>query len=479
MYINLKTQILGVGLSLVLYSCSTPALIQKEESASMPTGYAQNLTDTTNSAQLLWKDYFNDSYLSALIDTALSNNQELNIMLMEIAIAKNEVGAKKGEYLPKVGVGIGTGVDKVGRYTSQGANDANTDIAPGVEFPDPLGDLRLTANLSWELDVWKKLRNSRKSAYMKYLSSIEGKNFMVTNLIAEIADSYYELLALDNELEIVNQNITIQNDALNVMRMQKKSAKVTQLPVNRFEALLLNTKSLVPIIEQKIIEAENMINFLVGRFPQKVERQTTSFIDLKVNYINIGTPNQLLENRPDIRQAELMLASKKLDVKIAKANFYPSLGLSSRVGLQAFNLSYLARSPESIIYSLIGDLAVPIINRKGIKAMYQSANNKQIQAVYEYEKTILNAYIDVSNQSAKFKNLNKSVILKKQEVALLTASISISNTLFKSARADYMEVLLTQKEALESKFELVETKKEQMSTFVKVYKSLGGGWKIN
>ena len=187
---------------------------------------------------------------------------------MSIEMERNEVRVRKGEYLPFVSVNAGTGVEKVGRYTSQGANDANTDIAPGKEFPEPLGDFLLSANVSWEVDIWKKLRNAKKAAYTRFLSSIEGKNYMVTNLISEIANSYYELLALDNQLVIINQNIALQSNALQILKQQKQAAKVTQLPVNRFEALVLKSKSLVPIIEQQIIETENKINFLVGRFPQ-------------------------------------------------------------------------------------------------------------------------------------------------------------------------------------------------------------------
>ena len=367
---------------------------------------------------------------------------------------------------------------KVGRYTSQGANDANTAIAPGKEFPEPLGDFLLSANVSWEVDIWKKLRNAKKAAYTRFLSSMEGKNYMVTNLISEIANSYYELLALDNQLVIINQNIVLQqSNALELLKQQKQAAKVTQLPVNRFEALVLKSKSLVPIIEQQIIETENKINFLVGRFPQPVERSAETFLDITNKAIQIGVPSQLLENRPDIKQAELELMAAKLDVNVAKAQFYPSLGINANIGLQAFNPSYWIKAPESLLFSLVGDLAAPVINRNAIKANYNTANAKQLQAVYEYEQTILNAFIEVSNQVSKIDNLGKSFDLKKQEVAVLTQSITISNNLFKSARADYIEVLLTQEEALESKFDLIETKKEQMNAWINVYQALGGGWR--
>ncbi|MFT6797685.1 MAG: multidrug efflux system outer membrane protein, partial [Maribacter sp.] len=228
--------------------------------------------------------------------------------------------------------------------------------------------------------------------------------------------------------------------------------------------------------QQKITETENKINFLIGRLPQPIERNSKIFNDLVPETIYAGLPSQLLQNRPDIRQAELELAASKLDVKVAKARFYPSFGISAGIGLQAFNPSYLTKTPESLVYNLVGDLTAPLINRNAIKATYYSANAKQLQAVYEYERSILNAYVEVANQLSNLGNLEKSYGLKAQEVEALTESIAISNTLFRSARADYMEVLLTQRDALEAKFELVETKVKQMNAFVNMYRALGGGW---
>lgn len=461
-------------MAVTIYSC-TPELKVREVSNSLPDQYKDE-TDSTNSAKMNWREYFTDPNLVALIDTALMNNQELNITLQEIEISRNEVMARKGEYLPSVGVGAGAGVDKVGRYTRNGALEATTDIKPGKEFPEPLGDYMLGAYASWEVDIWKKLRNAKKAAYNRYLSSVDGKNFVVTNLIAEIASSYYELLALDNQLAIVQQNIDIQKDALEVVKFQKQSARVTELAVKRFEAQVLSTRSLQFDIQQLIIETENRINFLLGRYPQPIARSSDTFSSLVPASISSGLPSQLLQNRPDIRQAELELMAAKLDVKSAKANFYPSLGINAGIGLQAFNPSYLVKTPESLLYSLAGDIAGPLINRNAIKATYLNANAKQIQAVYNYERTILNAYLEVQNQLSSINNLASSYELKEQQVQALTESVDISNTLFKSARADYMEILLTQRDALESRFDLVETKMEQMHAYVNIYRALGGGW---
>lgn len=461
---------------MLAWSCSVPMLVKKTENRNLPADFSGR-ADSVSQADLGWRDFFRDPKLAALIDSALQHNQELNIMLQEIEISKNEVQTRKGEYLPFVNLGGGMGFEKAARYTQVGASEATTDIKPGKEMPEPLGDFWLGARATWEVDIWHKLRNARKAAIQRYLGSVEGRNFMVTNLIAEIATSYYELLALDSQLQIVRQNVEIQQSALRMVRMLKESTKVTELAVKRFEAQVLNTQSLQYEIQQHIVETENRINRLVGRFPQPVDRDAATFTGAGPEGVHIGRPEMLLSQRADIRQAELELAAARLDVDVARANFYPSLALSASLGTQAFNPAYLAKMPLSLFSTLAGDMMGPLINKNAIKANYQSANARQIQAIYQYERAVMEACSEVANLASRIENLGRSYDLKAQEVGALTESVAISNRLFASARADYTEVLLTQRDAIESRFDLVETRMQQFSTMVSAYRALGGGWR--
>ncbi len=475
--INTKHILLTVLVAITFTSCA-PKVTEKLANKEVPVSFDSKL-DTNTSSKIVWKDFYSDPYLTALIDTALKNNQGLNIFMQEMAIAKNEVGAKKGEYLPSVGLGVGADIDKVGEYTRKGAVEKNLEVKEGTPFSEPYTELGVGAFASWEIDIWKKLRNAKNAAVSRYLASIEGKNLMETNLVAEIADAYYELLALDKELAIVNQNIAIQTNAFEIVKLQKESAQVTELAVRRFEAQLQGTKSLQFKIKQEVIEMENRINYLVGRFPQTVERNTSDFDDLEIMDINAGIPSQLLQNRPDIRRAEHEIQAAKLDLKSARANFYPSINIKAGLGLNSFGIATLVNAPASIAYNLGGELLAPLINRKAIKSVYFNASNRQVQTVFEYEKTVLEAHIEVINLLSRIENLNKSYELLDSQVQTLTKAIEISNDLFKSARADYLEILLTQRDALESKFELVETKKEQLHATVEMYRALGGGWSNN
>lgn len=474
--IKFTTFFVAIIAALMTFGCKTPSASTSISALKTPELYGTN-TDSTNTSNVVWKEFFTDPYLINLLDEAVKNNQELAETLQEIEIAKNETRIKKGDVLPNLALKAGAGVEKVGRYTSQGAGDATTEIKPGMEMPEPLGDFGVSAVAKWEVDIWKKLRNSKKAAYLRYLSSQEGKNFVITNLISEVASSYYELLALDTQLAIIHQNIGLQQNGLEIVKVQKQAARTTELAVQKFVAEVRKSQSLEFEVRQQITETENRINFLVGRYPQPIQRATTDFLNQTLPKVNAGIPSQLLSNRPDIKQSELALQAAALDVKAARAEFYPSLEIGASIGTQAFKPSYLATLPESLLYSLIGELTAPLINRNRIKAEYNIANARQVQSVIQYNKTLLGAVNEISNQLSLVDNLQKNYGFKQQQVDALNTSIDASNELFKWARADYLEVLMTQRDALEAKLELVETRKNQWLAEIGLYRKIGGGWK--
>lgn len=472
-----ELRVVWVACVLAWASACVPSLVEnpsRDARKAVPNSFRQ--TDEAppvaeSAAQKNWKEFFGSPELDALIEVALKNNQELNVQLQEIIIAENEIAARRGEYWPKVKAGLGAGVDKVGAYTSQGFSDAATGV------PENLGHFGFGLTASWEVDVWGKLRNAAQAADFRYQASVAGKNFMVTQLVAEIARSYFELIALDNQLEVLKRNIKIQTDALEIMQIQKQAARVTQLAVQRFEAEVLKNKSRLYDLEQERVQAENRINFLVGRFPQPVARNAEALKDPLPGVIQSGLPSQLLENRPDVRQAELELEAAKLDVNVARKNFYPSLSIDAAVGYESFNVAHLVTTPESLLYNLAGNLTAPLLNRTAIEAQYRSANARQLQAVFNYERTLLQAFTDVANQLVKFENLQKSYELESKQVETLTQSVEVSTVLFQSARADYMEVLLTRRDSLDAELELIETKKRLLHSMVNIYQALGGGWR--
>ncbi len=451
--------------------CANEVPATFEETASVPLGGP----NTDSSAQVPWCEFFSDPLLIDLINQAFTYNQELRILAEDIRIAQYEVQARSGAYLPFFNLGARAGIDKVGRYTRAGAVEDQLQISPGRGFPDPLPDFLISTNVSWEIDIWRRLRNAQRAAAFRYLGTQEGWNFVRTRLIAEIASSYYELLALDNRMQIIDATIQIQQRSLETAKELKAAGRGTELGVQRFEAEVRRNQSEKLLIQQRIIEAENEINFAAGRFPQMVNRAQVDYINLNLHALSAGVPSQLLQNRADIREAERELQAAGLDVSVARARFYPSLVLTGGVGYNAFNPKYLFSTPESLIYNAAGELVGPLINRRAIRAEYQTANARQLQAVYNYQRVVLEAFTEVINYLTAVQNYGQSIEIKKQQLSALEASVEAANNLFQSARAEYIDVLLAQREMMEARLVLIETKQQQLSAIVNAYQALGGG----
>lgn len=393
--------------------------------------------------------------------------------MREVRIADNEFLARSGAYLPFLSIGGRGGFDRSSRFTRDGAVDEGLEI-DGNRILNPLPDTLLGIDLDWTVDIWKQFRNAQAAARQRYYAAIERRSSFVNQLVADIAENYYTLQALDTRLEILDQTIALQQKSLEASKAKKEAGRGTELAVQRFQAEVRKNQSEKLIIAQEIVEAENRINFLANRYPQPVERVSSDYLELTLNTLSVGVPSQLLLNRPDIRQAERELIAAGIDVQVARANFYPQLNISAGIGYQAFNPRFLF-SIDSLIANVTGSLAAPLINKRAIQAEYQTANALQLQSIYNYQRLILDAYTQVVNQVTRSENYRKSIELKKQQLESLQASVEVATKLFQNARAEYIEVLLAQRELQEAKLVLIETKREQLSAIVKAYQALGGG----
>lgn len=456
-------------------SCKVDQPISSIKNKALPNSYFVD-SALSESKAIKWRDYFSDDNLIGLIDTALANNLDALIALQRIESARAGVQFRKGALLPTINGATGAAVRRYGLYTMDGAGNISTEITPGQIVPINLPDYFVGLQSAWEIDVFGKLRNRKKAAVARYLSSIEGKHWLTTNIIAEVASYYYELLALDNELSIVTENIQLQQNALEVVIIQKEAGAANELAVKQFKAQLLNTKSLEVEIKQNIIETENRINFLLGRFNSSIHRSERTFNDSTTVFMKEGVPSDLLRNRPDIKQAELELLAAKADFRSAKAAFYPMLNITGSAGFQAFKTNLLFTTPESFIFTLVGGLTAPLINRSAIQAEFKAANAAQIEALYNYQKSILNGYLEVNTQLNNIQNLNRMYSLRTEEVKVLSEAIGTSSELFRTGRASYLEVLVAQQNTLAAKLDFVNVRKRQLLSSVNIYKALGGGW---
>jgi multidrug efflux system outer membrane protein len=459
---------------LILPSCGISPLRQAQPGPGLPATF-NGVTSSENSAQLGIEEFFNDPMLTRLIDQALVGNRELKILNEEVQVASNEILARQGAYLPFVTFGAQAGLDKPSRFTPLGAAEDQLEYLPGKHFPDPLPNYLLGLNLFWQLDIWRELRNARDSAAQRYLAASERRNYFVTRLVAEIAENYYGLMALDKRLETLDQIIELQEQSRKIAKARMEAARGTELPVQRFQAEVRKNQSEKLIVKQEIVRVENRINFLLNRLPQPVERMSAGFLDLNIHTLSVGVPAQLLQNRLDIRQAERELAAAGLDVKVARAHFFPKLAITAGVGYDAFNPKYLFWTPEALIYNVAGNLVAPLINKKAIQAEYMSANARQLQAVYNYQRVVLNAFTEVINRVAMVENYTRSIEMKKEQLEALEASVEAANNLFQNARVEYIDVIFAQNALRDARMILIDTKKEQLTAIVDTYQALGGG----
>jgi NodT family efflux transporter outer membrane factor (OMF) lipoprotein len=472
----------GVAASLFVTGatgCVAPAMPAAPATPPVPAAFAgaEAARDTITVADMAWRQFFADTTLLGLIDTAVRNNPELLATLQEVEMARADVRGVRGRLFPSVSIGGGIGIDKAARYTSEGAGNASTDITDGKRVPDPLGDLNVGFTAAWEADIRGKIRSQRGAALQRYLGSIEGSRYVLTGLVAEVANSYYELTALDAKLAIVRQAIALQRNELEVVRAQREAAGVTELAVRQFEALLLNAQTLEVELQQEIRESENRLNVLLGRYPQPIARPTALPNGLGMRTLAQGLPSQLLRNRPDIRAAELEVKASRFDLKAARAEFLPEVNLTGGFGVRAFTAKYLFQTPESMAYGLAGDLMAPLFNREGLKAEFARASAAQQKALINYRRSILEGVTEVSTLVSALDTYERGLQLKTQQAAALDSAVSVAGDLFNAARANYLEVLTAQREAIDVKLELVEAQLRQRVTLTNLYRALGGGWK--
>ncbi|MFN8436535.1 MAG: TolC family protein [Cytophagales bacterium] len=468
-------------ISYLLFGCKTESFNTFNNSAKKELPNKFHLAkDSATTSTLPYQKIFRDSLLVNLIDTALERNLDLKIALQRIEISKAQLLANKGKLFPYISGNASAGVTKFGKYTSDGVGNYDvqysTNISKAEIVPQVLPDYFVGLQASWEVDIWKKLTDAKKSSYYKLLASQEFKNYSVSSLVAIVADLYFELQALDFELEIVKQTVELQTKQQEIIELEKQSGRANELAVQQFEAQALNFKTIETELKQRIIIIENTLNTLMVHYDKPVKRTYTKYLDNEIIESQVGIPTDLLQNRPDIRQAEMNLQALNFNVNAARKAFYPKLNITGLAGFQTFNFKYLI-DPASVTYNLVGGLVAPLINRSAIKSDFKMAKAMQLEALYEYQKTILNAYREVNTQIAILNNLSTAFELKQKEVNKLSDAIVTVSELYQRGRATYLEILYTRKSAFLANIELIQIKKKQYEASVLLYKALGGGWK--
>lgn len=463
-----------IGLTTGCKSLDTNLSIKTE---ALPEAFPEADTDTNSIAAMNWREYFKDELLLQLIDEGLANNLDLQMALQRIEMSRASAKFARQAMLPTAGAVAGGGVRRFGRYTMDGAGNISTEMTPGRIVPVNLPDILLGFQAAWEVDLWGKLKNQKKAAAAQLLASVEGRNLITSNLVADIAGYYYELLALDNELNIIRQTIVKQQEALEVIKLQKEAGRANELAVQQFTAQLLATQAMEFETRQNVVLAENNINVLLGRFPRAIPRNAAELLTPVPENLIAGIPSQLLINRPDIRRAEFSLQATKFDLQAARAAFFPSFNITGSLGYNAFSPQFLFTTPASLAFTALGNLAAPLINRNELNMRFATAKASQLEAMYEYQYTIITAFSEVVTEMNQLQNLRQNLALKSRQAEILDQAVFTSRELYRSARAEYLEVLIAQQNALMADLELISLLRRQKASAVQLYKVLGGGWR--
>jgi multidrug efflux system outer membrane protein len=463
---------------LLLSSCRVSEPLQLPNARTLPASFSGN-SDSTSVGNLDWKAFFSDSDLESLIDTALARNPDLQIATQRIEMARANFAYSRSALVPSVNAVAAIGVDRFGQYTLNGVGNFDTNLSPNIKgdkrIPKVTPDYFLGLRSNWEIDLWGKLRNRKRAAYVRFLASEKGRHLIITSLIAEVARMYYGLLALDSELEIIRENMVLQKRAAELVVVQKAAGRVTELAVQQFNAQLLNTRSLEAQVQQQIVETENQLNQVLGRFPQPIVRNKTISNQELPARVSAGIPSQMLRRRPDIQQAELAMEAANIDVEVARAEFLPSLTLTPYVGLNAFRASVLL-DPASLALGMLGGLAAPVFNRRYLKSNYSLTIAQSREAFYGYQKTVLTGFSEVTTSLRGIENYRKVADLQAQEVTVLGQAATVSDELFATGYASYLEVITAQRSVLAAELSLINTKRAQFLSVIDLYRALGGGW---
>lgn len=454
----MKRYTLLILLSLIfLSSCKIGKKYTKTE-LDMPKMFLNYTDDSTCWADVKWWEIYADTNLQNLIHSTLENNKD-----MKIATAKvKELAAKKkinyADFFPAV--------NAKGYAQNEGLNYGGDDYGNDFEFG-------VKANISWELDLWGNLRWANEANIAEYLSSIEGQRALMMSLVAEVAENYFELVALDNELTIVRQTLKAREEGVKLAKIRFEGGLTSETSYQQAQLEYAKTATLIPDLEKKITIKENEILSLSGSYPKRIERVEAQKNLTLPDSIPVGLPSDLLERRPDVRMAEQRLIAANAKVGITYTNMFPKIALTSDLGFETDEFATILSSPMFFISS---NLLSPIFNMGKNKAKYKAQQAVYEQECYKYEEVVMSAFYDVINAMVEFEKIKEIYETRMLLEESAKATMELAQLQYLNGVIGYLDVLDAQRNYFDAQVGLSNAYRDKQITMVKLYKALGGGW---
>ena len=438
--------------------------------------------DTSSISNISWKDFFHDPTLKELIDSALVNNYDMKTALLNIEIASKQSRQNKYNYLPEVDATIGS-MNKQWRskdfgsgpsskwYEKHGTKASENMFTYLSQFGSEIG-------FSWEIDIWGKISNAKDQLNAEFMNSQEVRNAIQTNLIANVAKGYFNLLMLDAKIEVAKRNVTLNDSTKKMLELQYQAGEITALGIQQTESQRLIAASLVPELEKEILIQENALQVLTGKMPDRIKRGTSfEHLFAENKDISLGSPIEILRNRPDVRGAELELIASNANANIQQAMRYPSLSLGGEFGVNAMLPKNWFSIPGALLGGIGANLTAPIFKRKSLKTKWEVAKLERDKAELSLQQTVVEAVSEVSDAVITVEKQREQLEYARLRVENSQKAVQNANLLFKGGYATYLEVITAQSNALNSDLGLVELRQEHLESYVNLYRSLGGGWR--
>ncbi len=420
--------------------------------------------DSISMANVSWKDLFNDEQLKSYIAQGLENNLDIRIALQNVVAAESYLKQGKAGYYPTL-----SGTASFTRTKNSGNSQF------GSFFTRPLEQYELSGSLSWEADVWGKIRSNKRAYGASYLQSVAAHQAVKTNLVSGIASTYYQLMALDKQREIAEQTLEARKSSLETTQALKDAGQVTEVAVKQTEAQVHTTEIILINLKNNIKLLENAFCILLGEPAHEVQRGRLDDQSIDSD-LKTGVPYLLLANRPDVMRAEYGLINAFELTNVAKSSMYPSLKLTANGGFQSLEFeNWLDAS--SLFSQLIGSLTEPIFNGRRLRTQMEVAKAQQEQALLSYKKTLLTAGREVSDALYTYNAESEKLTARSKELEAYSTAEDYSEELLNNGLANYLEVLTARQNALNSELSYVDSQYGQLSAIVELYRALGGGWK--
>ncbi len=466
----LRYSIIGI-LAFVLHACKVSKDLPVPKD-SVPLAYGDSLSrDTASIADQTWKTFFTDASLQKLVDSALLKNYNMQLAIKNMESARQSLKQAKLGWLPQLNLNVGAS------STIPSKNSLNGSLTEQFLGTNHIEDFTANVGLSWEIDIWGKIRNQKKVALSAYLQTAEARKAVQTALVSAVASGFYNVLLLDEQLSIAQKNLALNDSTLRVIRFQQTAGQVTMLAVQQAEAQQLSAAQLVSLLEQNIRLQENALSILTGRFPGNIERVNGLRAITLNQSLSTGVPSHLLSRRPDVKAQELALSIQNARVGIAKAGFYPALQITASGGLNAYKATNWFSIPASLFGNLAGGITQPLFQHRRIKTQYELAKLDREKAVIQFRQTVLIAVGEVSDALVKVEKLDEQQGIASKRVNILQQATQNAVLLFKSGMANYLEVITTQSSVLQSELDQAALKYGQLNARIDLYRALGGGWK--